>query len=319
MPAPRKYTTEIALNLYSSGPTLIQPSDLENIQNEPEETQKILQNCKIYLITRRPRVSLVPSSVAIGKNLLTGEIDIHTNEGLVRKPFSIKRKIDPSIARVDASEYPHARMRFFDKDNEVIVGFPMLFVQGDMECDYPGLDELEVLYVGQAFGAEGKRSAVDRLSSHSTLQKILADVAAKSPNYEVWLVLYQFEYSQYYLNMNGTVVPTMDNDADTEHYMEVLKAKIKRSSEIALAEAGLIRYFDPPYNKVFTKSFPKRSQKLLKKVYKLDLAGLIVEVNIEDIGLRLFSENAASNFHHIARFDLHSPKERESMFFGPKI
>lgn len=319
MSVPRKYTTEIALNLYSSGPTLIQPSDLENIQNEPEEIQKILQNCKIYLITRRPRVSLAPGSVVVGENCLAGKIDIHTNEGVVRESFSIKRRIDPSIVRVDASEYPHTRMRFFDKDDEVIVGFPMLFVQGDIECAYPGLDELEVLYVGQAFGAEGKRSAVDRLSTHSTLQKILADIAAKSPNYEVWLVLYQFEYSQYYINMNGTVVPAMDNDADTEHYMEVLKSKIKRSSEIALAEAGLIRYFDPPYNKVFTKSFPKRSQKLLQKVYRLDLAGLIVEVNIEEIGLRLLSENAASDFHHIARFDLHSAEERESMFFGQKI
>lgn len=319
MSVPRKYTTEIALNLYSSGPSLIQPSDLENIQNEPEEIQQVLQQCKIYLITRRPRVSLVPGSVVVADSKLSGEIDVHTSSGLVRKPFSVRRDIDPRIVRAEASEYPHTRMRLFDEENELIVGFPMLFTQGEMECEYPGLDELEVLYVGQAFGAEGKRSAIDRLSSHSTLQKILADIAAKSPNYGVWLVLYQFEYSQYYLNMNGTVLPTMDNDADTEHCMNVLKAKMKRSSEIALAEAGLIRYFDPPYNKVFTKSFPQRSQKLLEKVYKLDLAGLIVEVNIEDIGLQLRSERAAPNFHHIAQYDLHSPKERESVFFGQTI
>ena len=319
MAAPRKFTTEIALNIYSSGPALIQPSDLESIKDESEDVQKQMHDCKIYLIARRPRVSVVPGSLVVETSILSGEVDIHTNEGLIRRPFRIRPEIDKQIASADASEFPHTRMRLFDENHELIVGFPMLFTQGLMECDFEGLDELEVLYVGQAFGPEGKRSAIDRLSSHSTLQKILADIAAKSPNYEVWLALYQFEFSQYFMSMDGRATPIMNQDADTQHYMEALKAEIKRSSEIALAEAGLIRYFDPPYNKVFTKSFPKRSQKLLDKVYQLDLAGLIVEVNIEDIGLKLRSGNTAAKSHHIAKFDLHSPEERQSIFVGPKI
>ena len=36
--------------------------------------------------------------------------------------------------------------------------------------------------------------------------------------------------------------------SDNAHYEKVLDAKLKRSIQIALAEAGLIRYFEPKYN-----------------------------------------------------------------------
>lgn len=54
---------------------------------------------------------------------------------------------------------------------------------------YTGNDiyrNFEVLYVGQAF-AEGKRTAIDRLKSHSTLQKILAETMSDYPDDQVFI------------------------------------------------------------------------------------------------------------------------------------
>ncbi|MFX9209017.1 hypothetical protein ABTN67_21890, partial [Acinetobacter baumannii] len=51
-------------------------------------------------------------------------------------------------------------------------------------------------YVGQAF-AEGKRTAIDRLKSHSTLQKILAETMSDYPDDQVFI--FNLVYDDYIL------------------------------------------------------------------------------------------------------------------------
>ena len=41
--------------------------------------------------------------------------------------------------------------------------------------------DLEVLYVGQAYGPDGRRSASERLAKHETLQAIYGEAVRRSP------------------------------------------------------------------------------------------------------------------------------------------
>lgn len=50
-------------------------------------------------------------------------------------------------------------------------------------------------------------------------------------------------------------------DADTEHYQKILDSTFKRSMRISLAEAALIRYFQPEYNKVSKMNFLRKDIK----------------------------------------------------------
>lgn len=84
---------------------------------------------------------------------------------------------------------------------------------------------------------------------------------------------------------------------------------------ISLAEAALIRYFEPEYNTHYKKEFPHKRHKMLKKLYDFDFAGLCVEASIEEHRTKIFSDKVRPKDHHIANFDLHDPAERKSFFF----
>src|SRR5699024_2776898 len=49
--------------------------------------------------------------------------------------------------------------------------------------------DMEVLYIGQAFGSNGERTAIHRLKSHEKLQKILIDCHSKHPDKRIFIML----------------------------------------------------------------------------------------------------------------------------------
>jgi hypothetical protein len=53
-------------------------------------------------------------------------------------------------------------------------------------------------------GTEGRRSALDRLKSHPTLQKILADVVHKMPDDEILLLTFEYLPYRVITSMDGT-------------------------------------------------------------------------------------------------------------------
>lgn len=79
---------------------------------------------------------------------------------------------------------------------------------------------------------------------------------------EVLLALYQFEFHRFIITMDGISKKAMiTGDADTEHYQKILDSTFKRSMRISLAEAALIRYFQPEYNKVSKMNFLRKDIK----------------------------------------------------------
>lgn len=312
----RKYQTEFALSIYSSEPAILAPSDLDKINANPKEIQEKLRGSNIYLILKRPRISFEPESLSIVDREVCGTLGIQLEEGVIKKPFKFTGRLPDKVGSVKASKYPYTKLTLFDASGNEGPTIPFTFFMPQIEAALDGHDHMEVAYVGQAFGAAGERSAVDRLSSHSTLQKILADIAAKQPNMEVFLALYQFEYDRFIISMDGINKARITGDPDKMHYQKMLDADFTRAMRISLAEAALIRYFQPEYNKEYKNEFPKKRHKILKKLYDYDFAALTVEASVEDLGLHLYSETIRSNWHHIANFDIHDPVERKSFFFG---
>ena len=178
---------------------------------------------------------------------------------------------------------------------------PLSFLLKDLETDLNGIDAFEVGYIGQALGRKGQRTAIERLSSHSTLQKILADIYSNEPHMEVLLALYSFEFYRFILSMNGIDKSVRPDDADRVRYHRILESQFERSMQICMAEAALIRYFEPSYNKIYKTGFPHSNLKILRKIYELDFAALIVEASIEDHHMTLFSNKQNHPLsHHIA-------------------
>jgi len=310
----RKYLTEFGLNIYSEEPVMLSPANLDKIKDEPEESRERLKDCNIYFILKRPRISFVPNSLTITSEVLTGKISQQLESTANEYDFKLKAILPDNIASIEVSQYPHTKLIFKYKNNsESIVSFSYLY--RDMELNLPGIENLEVIYIGQAFGQSGERTAIERLSSHSTLQKILADISANQPHMEVLLCLYSFGFHRFIINMDGTSNTETTDNEDKEHTMSALDSNFKRSMRISLAEAAFIRYFEPEYNKVYKTGFPHKRLKMLKKLYEFDFGALIAEASIEEHNYRLYSEKQKPNFHHIAQFDLHDPELRKSFFY----
>ena len=92
--------------------------------------------------------------------------------------------------------------------------------------------EFEILYVGQAFGNDGKRLATDRLKSHSTLQKIFADYYNSSPDKRIFIMLLEFT-PQLQASMDGlSGIYSASEDEEENHFNEIFNNPLKNNQII---------------------------------------------------------------------------------------
>lgn len=228
-------------------------------------------------------------------------------------PFSLPiRNAGNGAVVVDA--YPHRRLIGYGADSGIYATWPASMVA--FRADVPDrlINDFNVEYVGQSF-ADGKRTAWDRLKSHSTLQKILADMNASYPDDEAMLFLFEYVPAVAFVSMDGISKDAqIRGDDDLAHLRSILDNPLSQAEEISIAEAGLIWYFRPPYNKKLKDSEPSDKLKLLASCYYLDFAGLVVEINTDEFPVRLYSDSVLPGHHHIAEYDLHDPDTRLTFF-----
>lgn len=171
---------------------------------------------------------------------------------------------------------------------------------------------MDVLYVGQAFGKDGERTAWDRLESHGTVQRILAE---RPTDQDVWLSLVTIFGVQLITEFMPRTGDEMMTDAEDDAHIQSVTEKVAtegfaNGEAVALVEAGLIRYFQPPYNDRMKYTFPARKQVPLQTARALDLHGLIVEFQSEESGFLYRSAAQAAAYVHFAGFAIHLDQDR---------
>ena len=280
----------------------------------PPEGQQIVDVSHIYLICRRPALSFDPAAFNYEpEGISTGR--------LIRKIDGTAEAIDFSAAirnpgggEVTVDGYPHRKLVGYDEQGEAYATWPASMLAFGAELADRTINDFKVEYVGQAF-AEGKRTAWDRLKSHSTLQKILADINSRLPDDEVMLFLFEYMPATAHIYMDGIAKDAeVTGEEDLEHLRSVIDNPLTQAEEISIAEAGLIWYFRPEYNIKLKDAEPNAKLKLLESCYNLDFAGLVVEINTDEFPVRTFSNTAKPGHHHVARFDLHDPEKRRTFF-----
>ncbi|HCT03770.1 MAG TPA: hypothetical protein DIW86_00185 [Pseudomonas sp.] len=308
----KKRFTDLSLGFYSNGSLILHPANIEKINNEPDEIKELADNCHIYLIVSRPRASYLPGSIVLENGVLTGILrcTVHGVEHQVAFTTEIGEGFE-----VKELQYPFVSLRFeyFENPDEWF-SIPAHLMSIGAKLSDKILSDLEVEYVGMSY-AGGKRSAKDRLLSHSTLQAVMADMNRDQPDREVMVVLERYEPPQVFVLMNGRD-KSLNPDEDRDIVVDINRAQneISKDLQICLVEAGLIKYFQPKYNDIYKKRFPHPSHEILKEVYSIDFGAVTVEINSEDLNVRLGSVARKAGFHHIANFDLHDPDVRTSFF-----
>lgn len=254
----------------------------------------------IYIIVRAPRIRLVPGSFS---------------------NFDDKPKVRVKIGHDFSEEF---RDIYFPnawgiRDIRVADGggrsFLMESESGPAGGDVPMLCMMEpsfseariheVVYVGQAYGSDGARNVIDRLTKHETLQKIVAENSVEAPETDIFVYAFQYQENDLiFITFNGVDKDLIGDDRDTSRLTSAMDNPIGDKEMTQIVEAGLIRYFQPIYNRKFVELFPNRQYGFLSDIHHFDYEGFIVEIDTEDLHTRLRSAVVNDGSHHIATYQI---------------
>ncbi|MFA0710212.1 hypothetical protein AB4615_02130 [Vibrio splendidus] len=308
----RKYFTELGLSFCSKGVMLLHPKDIKGIDSQGLEYRNIANNCHIYIIAKRPRISFVPDSIKVGEGKTCGLFQYSEQGNKRTVEFSFDGEANADV--IEISKYPHNKMTFVKNGERYFTGPAHLLSLICNDISDPSLRNLEVVYVGMSY-ADGKRTAKDRLQSHSTLQTVLSDINHDEPDTEALIIMVEFTPQQTLISFDGTDGgPKIEDDRDVVSDVNKQLSNITRDQQISLIEASLIRYFQPFYNEKYKNNFPKSSHKILTELYDIDFGAISVELNTEAVKCLLFSDKRNPGIHHIASYDLYDSSTRKSFF-----
>jgi len=312
----REYLSEFAVGMYTARWVMIPSSEINADKEIPLEIQEVLDTCHIYIISKIPSLSFCKDTFEYKNETIIGNLLYKVNGEKRELSFNQNFPLLDNATGVKVSKYPHRKIITFNDKNQDIRNLPanLLGLGSQMHVKNKELRNLEVLYIGQAYGDSGNRSAVDRLKSHSTLQKILAEVQHSSPDDEVYVLTFEYMPYQVITSMDGRSNAKIKDYRDIQRFHSILDNPLTEYQQICLIEAGLIRYFQPTYNKIYKDSFPSEKHKILEKCYELDFSGLIVEINTEELSFLLYSEVVSPRYHHIGKIELTDPDERWGFF-----
>ncbi|OSA95093.1 UNVERIFIED_ORG: hypothetical protein B2H93_06450 [Clostridium botulinum] len=331
----QKYSCEFGLGVYCSYKTLI-PVEHLNLLSKANERYHI------YMILSTPKISV--KDISKGSKGINFTLIRHLGEKDENFIFEDIDIIDMGIDYSEAeiiSQYPYNSINIkFNKEylkkfyseqaqNKIPISKAQIMQlknfkidsQALFEMNYKYIDtdyEMEVLYVGQAYGGDGKRTAIDRLKSHEKLQKILIDCNVTYPHKCIYVLLLEMS-SQILSNFNGVSSEFICSEEESvEHLNSIMSNLPKENQIINITEAAIINYFKPKYNVNFIDNFPSIKHKGYRQYYDLDYNCITVELDMEFVGLpylQLYSkEKRINNPFEFIRYDLFNDPNRSNMY-----
>lgn len=170
-----------------------------------------------------------------------------------------------------------------------------------------GTLKFEVKYVGQAYGKDGSRNAIDRPLKHETLQKIA--IKGVPEGYRLTILILAVQPNNQLFTVMNPFTKNKDDDgrkirAGFDNIFNTTKQE-----RVSLYEAALIRYFYPEFNKEFKDSLPSTNLKILRDCYDKNFGGVVAEICIDELAYQLYSEKVEPTHYHIARHSLHKAED----------
>lgn len=313
-----RFGVESFLLMYLNQYQLILGSDLENY-SQSQELFNDENPCHIYFVLRRPKVTVDPNSIKIKGKKAEFQLLVHVKEktGIV----NLSCEFPKAKSKIEYfTEYPYNLLAFKDKKNALMIARPSTLLDSNVVIDNIKTEDLdyEVLYIGQAYGKDGKRTAIDRLSSHETVQKIYAHSSSQHPESDIWIMLTNFSQQSMLMMAGADLIKVNNNDSKIEgkklqHLFNNRGLSISEKQKINFTEAALIKYFEPQYNKDFKCSFPSSKHKSYSECYKLDIKALTIELDTSEMTRNIFTKKAGRQEYHMQMFEFNSDEDRISL------
>jgi hypothetical protein len=296
----RRYETEFILNLVTVAKYQGRQKDLKGIALPSEPA------CNLYIVSKAPRVTVDPASVQF---TASGELFVTLKEQIKDKfrehPVHIKRFAPDAAQFTWHSEWPYDEFTIVDPSGRQGGGPVSTFFRTANVMPEPLLHQ-EILYIGQAFGKAGERTAFDRLQSHSTLQRIYSET---QPDMEIWLTLCSIDdiaLSAVIGKPGGIIEKT---ESENEEHMDRVYDRYNSADfwyreAVTGAEAGLISYFKPQYNIVYKDNYPDPAHIHISTLYELEFHTLVAELQSFQAKTKFWTKSARPDSVHFAHYTL---------------
>lgn len=314
-----KFGIEGFFNTYLSTFQVILGADLEAYSKQNDQCFNKENPCNIYFILKRPKVSINPKSFKSKGDIAFFDLIIHEKSGPITANIELKLKDVKSKLKLKCS-YPYNIFSIFDKDGILLTARPGTLIDhvNDIEDIKNDKLDFEVLYIGQAYGKNGKRTALDRLMSHETLQKIYTHALTENPESDIWILLTNFSVmSSLFCIGHGEIIQDLKGEKRDEdlinHFLDNKGLKLSERQIINLTEAALIKYFEPKYNVDFKNYFPYSKHKSYSEYYDLDVRAINIELDTTELNRKLFTENTGRLTNHTAMYELKNDNDRLSL------
>lgn len=310
-----RFGVESFLIMYLNNYQLVLGSDLEDYVNN-EDFFNEENPCNIYFILKKPKVTVDPNSIKIDKKIARFNLHVQVKENI--SVVNMCCEFPKAKSKIEYfTKYPFNILAFKDKERALMVARPSTLLDSNLVIDNISAEELdyEILYIGQSYGKDGKRTALERLSSHETLQKIYAHTSSQHPDSDIWIMLTNFS-QQSMLVAKGSSLNEEDikiEDKKIEHMFENNGLLISDKQKINFTEAALIKYFQPKYNIEFKESFPSLKHKSYSECYSLDIKALLIELDTSEMIRKIYTEKTGRKHHHQKMFEFNSDNDRMSL------
>jgi hypothetical protein len=306
-----KYPEEFVLEFFSVDRFIFRASDVFKLEDHSDqESLDRLDNCHVYFLTKRPRLSLVPNTIRASADTVSFEAEWKIKGDKHRETLKLPRDaLHDTEHSFAVSPFPHRELVSYDANGEAIMS-TLFATSAHLFEKLPNeARDLEVVYVGKGL----RNSARDRLVHHETLQKILGDLNSNDPDDEAFVVAYAFNYRKPVMVMRGIPAEITGNQVLVRR-KKVTDYKPSLDEQVSLVEATCISYFQTSkYNNHYL-DFPKRHQRVVRAVYDADFAYLTVQVDHAKIGgQRLFSQKIPPASDHLAMIDFRAREDRPSL------
>lgn len=294
----KKFGVEHALDMYASS-YLTLPAEAIYDKEKLQQYKSVIDNCHIYIIGLLPKILFVDAEQT-GENLKLHFTVCNQPKELLLE--SIPKNLTYYIE--DGYHYlkDENNNRFWWDDVQIM----RLIHQRVCSINF------DVKYIGQAYGRDGSRNALDRLLKHETLQKI--SLKGIPEGYKLSLLLLEVEPST---SVVTVFTPNAQSKGNDSVRIQAGLDKLYGTSEserVSLYEAALIQYFSPEYNKEFKNSFPSTNLKILHDCYEKDFSAVFAQIFIDELPFKLCSDIIEPSLYHISKHDLHQDADRKVFF-----
>jgi len=306
---------KVGMNLYSSKLMLFNPSDLKknDVKTEIEK-----EKYHIYLICKRKKIHYEKTEIKDNVGFTTFfYLNDNFDKEYLRHSHSLDllkiNGIKNGIFNIDCGEEKNVKV----KDQIFINSFYVIpdDIEGTTVTKSLPTD-LEVMYVGQAFGRKKNRKIDYRLAKHEKIQKIALEILDKSSNEEVLIIGVKID-----VNDLSTSIVEINSQTEKPTLQSLLDLKNKASQritsgqEVTVFEASLINYFKPKFNEKYKSVFPSTDFVSIDEIYKTDFDYSAMTLDTKPVRVRVFSENIKEpKYIHSMHFPLKTKSEKKSFY-----